>query len=184
MAQRVVAFLVAGPRDDATSAVARLALERGFLGSDFLFGTAEQSAGVASVAAGLTLMARSIEHRPHGARGLSHFLATAERGGPTSVILFVPPVPGPWLPATLAACRGKRATVMIGIDGLRSKTRAEGVRRALFIRHDDGAHDASELATVVQGFRAAGCSVVVYDRPAGRVLNNDQIGHVPQGAAA
>ena len=45
VARRMAAFLIAGERDDASAAAARLALERRLLGSDWLFGTDDAPAG-------------------------------------------------------------------------------------------------------------------------------------------
>ena len=184
LAKRVAAFLVAGPQDDATAAVARLALERGFLGDDFLFGTAEQPQGVSTSAAGVILVARSIDHRDHGERGLSQFMTIAERGGPTSFIVLVPPVAGPWLEPTLAACRGKRATILIGVDGLHTPERGERLKDLLFVHARHTGHPQSALSHIIAQFRGAGCSVAVYDRPAGRILSNSQIDRPTKGAAA
>lgn len=171
-ARRTVAYLVAGPRDDASAAAARVALEHHALGTEWLFGADGTVGSLDDVHEATMAIVRSIEARDEGGLGLERFLRDAERTGPASLVLFVPPVPGNWLPRALAAVRSRagRARVIVATDGIaaaptqqsawRWLLRTEPVRRTL----------ASELDEVVRAFSALRCEVVVLDRISGQRL--------------
>lgn len=171
-AQRVAAFLVAGVEDDATAAVARAALDGGWFGADFLFGTAEQPAGVTSPAVAQRLVVRSSAYRERGAMDLPAFFAQADRGGPSAGLLFVPPVPGPWLDQVLPLCRARRLRAVIGVDELYDQFDPPLWRRLLWSSEAQQGHARGPLDKVVRALRTAGCDVVLIDRPNGRLLSD------------
>lgn len=171
LAQRVAAYLVAGEADDATAAVARAAVDGGWLGPDFLFGTAEQASGVSTRSAAQELIMRSSAQRHRQAREAAAFFAQADRAGPAAALLFVPPVSGPWLQQVLPLCRARRVRAVVGVDQLLDTEVAPLWRRMWFAPEAVSGHSRAELDRVVRALRAAGCEVVVVDRPNGRLLS-------------
>lgn len=168
-ARRVAAFFVAGPRDDASAGLCRLALMRGLLGAEWRFATAGQGRGTQRVGEAISWLLRSAEQRERGAQGLSAFLKTVDASGPASLMLFLPPQPGPWLPEVVAAVRGRQARALVAVDGLAGDV-PEGRLRRLLVRAVPAANPTrAELEQVVQTLARAGCSVSVYDRPRGVV---------------
>jgi len=171
-ARRTVSYLVAGPRDEASAAAARVAVESGVLGSEWVFG-ADGTAGEASDAhEASSAIVRSIEARADGGVALEGFVARAERTGPASLVLFVPPVPGPWLARALAVAkrRGNRTRVVVATDGIdaappRPRWWRFFVRTARVDRTT-----ARDLDEVVRAFASLRCEVVVLDRVSGRRL--------------
>lgn len=181
-AQRVAAFLVSGTNDEASAAVARLALIRGFFGSDYLFGTAQQPEGVGQEQPALDLLIRSVEARGSGEHGLERFVAAAQRGGPASIVLFLPATPGPWLPHVLNVVRHHRARVILGVDGLRASYSQPAFLSWLLSNPEREGHSANEVLSVVRDCRQAGATVAVYDRRSGQLIDNGRISAIAQSS--
>src|SRR5262249_51070283 len=118
VARRAAAFLIAGERDDASAAVARLALERRPLGSDWGFRADAQIAGVTGIPEALDALIRSGGLHANAGAGLSAFAENAERKGPVSLVVFAPSRPGPWLERVATAARKRKLRVVIGVDGV------------------------------------------------------------------
>lgn len=171
-ARRTVSYLVAGPRDEASAAAARVAVESGVLGSEWVFG-ADGTPGEAGDAHEATsAIVRSIEARAEGAAALEGFLARAERTGPASLVLFVPPVPGPWLPRALAVAkrRGDRTRVVVATDGIDAAPPRPRWWRFLMRTAPVDRTTSRDLDEVVRAFASLRCEVVVLDRVSGRRL--------------
>jgi len=169
--QRTVAYLVAGPEDDASAACARVAIESQALGDDWLFG-ADGAGATRNIAEAVEAIVGSAAHRATGGAGLDSFLRDADRQGPASVVLFVPPIPGPWLDRigkTLAPRRG-RVRLVIGVDGLRSGAKRPALRRLLTRARSLRATEVEQLDEVLRVLSSARVPVLVLDRVSGRPL--------------
>ncbi len=170
--KRTVSYLVAGARDEASAAAARVAIESGVLGDEWTFGADGTLGASTEVPAAIESIVRSIEARAAGASQLQSFVDHAERTGPISLVLFVPPTPGPWLARALAvvSSRASRARVVIGIDGVdRTPERPRWWRWFLATRAPDAAL-ARDLDEVANAFAALRAEVVVLDRVSGKRL--------------
>lgn len=175
-ARRTIAYLVAGPGDEPVSGAARVAVESGTLGAEWVFGADGSAGDTNEPASAVDRIVRSIEARrdgrEEGAIGLRAFVDRAEKTGPASLVLFVPPVPGPWLDRVIALVkhRAHRTRVIVATDGVdvavpRSRWRgllARGVERS-------GTH-AEDLEAVVRALAGARVEVLVLDRATGRKL--------------
>ncbi len=85
---RILAYLLAGPDDEAAAAVARVALESGAFGDDWQFSADGTETPCVDLPSALRAVARSRAlGRPH-APGLQGFLAAADRGGASHCIIF------------------------------------------------------------------------------------------------
>lgn len=185
---RIAAFLVAGPEDEASAAAARVAVEGGALGENFRFAASGDGTPVDSVDAARERILRSAAwSRPAsggpadapagGAVGLEEFIARVEREGPVSFLFFVPPVPGPWLGDVVrkAGARPGRTRVVVALDGLApspsGRARSVGARlRGWLLRTAQPVGVPSEaLAEVLAAFASVRVPVLVLDRPFGRV---------------
>jgi hypothetical protein len=170
IARRTAAFLIAGPNDDATAAVARLALTRQLLGAEWLFGTDLELGGVDRVDAALDALMRSSSARGKDGEGLSAFLERVEREGPASILVFAPSAPGAWVERVARAARTRKLRVVIGVDGVYERERPPLLLRLLaFHRPPEGAHVAA-LEQVLRALGQAGAQVTVLDRGSGRQL--------------
>ncbi len=113
-----VAFLIAGPEDEAAAATARKFIDEGLLGDDVIF-TADGSQNVAeSVAEALDQIVDSAEHRDDGGMGLTGLVRQVGRGRLNNCIVFAPAQEGPWvaLLASFSRQLPAPATVIIGVD--------------------------------------------------------------------
>jgi hypothetical protein len=171
IAHRTAAFLVAGPLDDASAACARLALERGLLGSDWSFGTDLDAEGSGRLDAALGALMRSPRVGDGGGAALASFAQSASRSGPVSLIIFAPAAPGAWLQHVATVARQHRPQVVIGVDGVRAR-RPRALWSRLFSFADPDARSVAEdLDEVVRALSAAGARVSVIDRGSGRMLS-------------
>jgi len=170
LARRCAAFFIAGPDDDASAAVARLALERRLLGQEWVFGTDLAVSGTSRVDEAVTQLLLSINARGMSGVGLPGFLAQADKRGPASVIVFAPPEPGPWLNAVTRAASRRQLRVVIGVDGVAQ--RVERPRWLRFLRAEPrtaGAR-AAALDEVMLTLGRARVLVTLLDRSSGRML--------------
>lgn len=170
--RRIIAYLVAGPDDEASAAAARVAIESGALGDEWTFGADGGGGEARDVADARARIVRSVD--AEGASGLASFIALAESRGPASLVVFVPPRPGPWLDRTLASLRGReaRVRVVIATDGLRAESARPTWKRVFLDDVTDEGTPASDLEEVVRRFRALRCEVVLVDRARGRRLGD------------
>ena len=164
--RRLVAYLVAGPGDEATAAAARVALESGVLGESWAFG-ADGSEGVhRELESALEAVARSGSHA--GSCALAAFLDAVDFSAETACVVFVPPELGSWVAevAPILADRAGRISVVVGVDRLRvPRPRAPLWRRLLFesapeAREGVLAEEVDEVARTLAP-NAAGPPVVV-----------------------
>lgn len=174
-ARRVVSYLVAGPSDEASAAAARVAVEHGALGTEWVFGADGSIGESRDVAGGIDRIVRSADAAKGtlGASALHGFLTSAEESGPAALVLFVPAEPGPWLERALAVVkpRARRTKVVIGVDGIAPRVERPLVLRALLRdAPPPRVSMADALEAVVRAFSGLGVEVVVVDRTNGRRL--------------
>jgi len=184
-ARQTMAYLVAGPDDEAAAGAARVAVDVGVLGGDWVLGAdgcGEMAADKEHALELLAQSARTSEGQSGG--GLSSFLDKSTAGRASRAVVFVPPRPGPWLKKVVAvagAASGQmgRVDFVVGTDGI-----SRGARRSLMSRlttwrrsgeEPEGVldrTDADELAKVVRTLGGARVNVLVVDRPAGQIYTH------------
>jgi hypothetical protein len=171
-ARRTVAYLVAGPADDPSAGAARVALEQHTLGADWRFGAdGGASEGTTRLDEALALVIDSVAARARGGDGLAPFLTRAEREGPASLVLFVPPEPGAWLDRVVGVLRGRRgARVVVGIDTVVTAPPPRWWRRLLARVAAPSGTRAEALDAVLRRLAEVRADVVVVDRMTGKVL--------------
>jgi Protein of unknown function DUF58 len=175
VARRCAAFYVASADDDATAAVARLALERDLLGRDWTFGTDLDVEGTRRVDSAMTSLMRSVHARALQGKGLPAFVAAVEKQGPASLVVFVPAQPGPWIATLSGLTRHRHVRAVVGVDGVRAAVRRSWWARLLTRDLQPTAAVAGEsLEAVVTALARAGVAVTVLDRPTGRPLAEAQ----------
>ena len=169
---RTVAYLVAGPGDDASAGAARIAVVSKAFGQDWLFG-ADGAAPTTRIGEALYAIMRSAAHRDAGAQQLASFLRDAERSGPASVVIFCPPQPGPWLEpvARAIASRSGRAKVVIGVDGLKSMRARTWWQRMISRDAPDASSPLEPLEQVLRTLARHRVEILVVDRQSGRTLS-------------
>lgn len=171
-ARRTVAYQVAGPGDDASAAAARVAVETGSFGPDFRFGADGAPSDTNRVDEAVEMIVRSADARAVGGRALEGFVRRAEQAGPASLIVFVPPRPGPWLAPVVEAVRVRaaRSRLVVTTDGVDALPPTPLWRRLLTLPGARSGTPSSELDQVLAALRATRAEVIVLDRRTGRRL--------------
>ncbi|UJR79883.1 DUF58 domain-containing protein [Sandaracinus amylolyticus] len=179
-ARRTVSYLVGGPDDEASAAAARVAIEGGAFGAEWIFGADGSDGEASAIGDAVQRVVTSAGIGERGGSGLRAFVDRAERTGPASLVLFAPPRPGPWLARVLAVLRGRagRARVVIGVDGIDSSSKATWWQRVIAREAPRVGTPIDELDAVLGALAATRCEVVVIDRRSGR-----RLGTAHRGAA-
>ncbi|MEX0619943.1 MAG: DUF58 domain-containing protein [Pseudohongiellaceae bacterium] len=153
---RTLAYLLSGPNDEAAAAVARIAVERGALGDNWLFGADGTAEPCNTVAEALRAIAASRALDEPLGYGLDNFLRQAASQGESHCIVIAGAGPGPWvtsLKQTVGRFRGP-FTVVLATDGFASEETPALWQRLLYrgekdngaeSRKNDGIND-SEIA--------------------------------------
>lgn len=116
---RTLAYLLSGPNDEAAAAVARVAVESGALGEDWLFCADGGDTPTNQIGEALELIAQSRALDGAHAYGLDHYLQHFGYQGSVHCIVFANAEAGPWL-QQLRATIGRfrvRFSVVLATDG-------------------------------------------------------------------
>jgi hypothetical protein len=165
------AFLIAGEGDEPAAAAARLYVETGLLGADFVFGADGGDRPVDKPAEAVAQIVDSIGARADGGSGLDAFRRAVDPTRLGRCIVFAPPIDGKWRERLVgfAQTLPVPATVIIGVDG--EKPTAKPGRLARWLVQPPSARQVlPDVARVRAGLEAAGLSVVVLHRTSGQVL--------------
>lgn len=172
-ARRTVGYLVAGGGDEPSAAAARVAVESGALGRDWVFGADGAAAATGVLDEALRTIAASAASRAEGALGLDRFLREADRFGSARVVLFVPPRPGPWIDRVIAVAARRPGGVeaVVGTDGVQRQGLSGTLSRVLLRSAARPAQaTARELNEVLSRLAAGRVHGLLVDRTTGRVF--------------
>lgn len=168
-----VALFVAGPRDEPSAGAARLYVEKGLLGPDFIFAADGASRPTRSAVEAVEQLVDSVKAQGDGGATLEALVQQIEPARLTAFLVFAPPADGPWRQRLLGLVRqrGVTATVVIGVDHLidvDAEAQAKGrLHRLVFQDDGAGASDAGLLA-LRDALEADGHTVRLVHRPSGQ----------------
>jgi hypothetical protein len=176
---QTVAYLVCGERDEPAAGAARVALESGAMGGDWVLGADGCPEPATTQNQAIEVLARSGETPvDDGGKGLKDFLENAVPGGSLGrALVFVPSTPGPWLDRVIAvAARGQMGPpveFMVVADGIDRRTR--GAMSKLAYRQEEkidprkgiGMTSAEDVAEVVRRLSSIRARVTILDRLTG-----------------
>lgn len=186
--RQTVAYVVSGDGDEPAAGAARVAVDSGALGSEWVLGADGNDAFAKNPAQALEVLARSAT-TPDAQRGagLARFLDQATPGATARAVVFVPATPGPWLERVVATARQRGAgphspsavEFVVCTDGVDRRPRASWWARATLRLHTPDAEGdnalpltpAGDLAQVLKALAGARARVLVVDRRAGRAYN-------------
>jgi len=166
------AFLVAGLDDEAAAAAARLYVETGLLGADFVFAADGAAAPTSQPAEAVEQIIESVRERDNGGGTLEVFRRNVEPVRLGRCIVFAPPSDGAWCDRVAAFSRAlpQPATVIIGVEGDASERPKTRLGRWLVRRRATHAHANPDLLRVRAKLEAGGMQVKVLHRETGQVL--------------
>ena len=166
------AFLVAGAGDEPAAAAARLYVETGLLGDDFVFAADGAATVTSAPAEAVEQIIDSIAKRDEGAATLELFRRNVEPVRLGHCIVFAPPTDGEWTDRVTAFSRGlpAPATVIIGVEGDMTVPRRARLARWLTKKPVQKIHMNPDLIAVRAKLEAGGMQVKVLHRETGQVL--------------
>ncbi len=178
--QRTLAYLISADEDEAAAAAARIAIDSGALGVDWLFGadgsrtvTADRHEALELVCASRPLDANVTDTQ---GSGLDAFLESTDSQR-SHCIVFAPAVGGPWIGALQRAAASHRGqfSVILGTDGFRNEDARPWLRRLLYRdTREDGRSDGGQVSSIMQlrrtleQIRPVATQVMVVDRNTGQ----------------
>lgn len=181
--RRTCAYLVAGPGDEASAALARAVVEQGLLGEGWRFGADGSAEAAHTETEALDTLVASGRAAAGAAVGLGDFLRRAERDGFAHCVLFLPPRPGPWLEPTAAAARATRLRPLLltAVDGAGVEAPPTPRWRRLLLLPRGGASPPADLHAVAAPFVGMPSRMVAVDRATGRVLGDPRLAVATRG---
>lgn len=197
--RQTVAYLVASEGDEPAAGAARVAIDGGALGNQWVLGTDGQSDTAKDAKHALDLLARSARTTPaESGVGLLAFLDKAAPGSVGRAVVFVPGKPGPWLERVVKAARsrGPKANLefIVCTDGIdHTPRRGRLARWALKSqpgsqpnaeaapKRENGRVSAGEVSEVIRSLTGARSKIMLVDRAAGRVFSEGHLKNL-QGA--
>jgi hypothetical protein len=166
------AFLVAGADDEAAAATARLYVETGLLGDDFVFSADGAPAPTSEPGEAVDQIIESVRQRENGGGTLEAFRRNVEPVRLGHCIVFAPPSEGVWLDRVAAFSRTlpAPATVIIGVEGNSVAPQRGRLARWLVKAKPSTTHVNPDLLAVRAKLEASGMQVKVLHRETGQVL--------------
>lgn len=183
--RQTVAYLVTGNADEPAAGAARVAVDSGALGTEWVLGTDGTSEYAKSKTLALDILARSANATDDDCgSGLNAFLQKATPASVGRAVVFVPAKPGPWLDRVVAAARNRTSSTSITssvefvvcTDGVKDDAPAKRWQKFVTKKPDVKAEDGSltstkELQEVVEALSRARAKVLVLDRKKGRIYD-------------
>lgn len=178
--RRTIAYLLAGPEDEAAAAVARVALEQNLLGERWLFAADGSPEPSENLELALRQIARSGNvSGPTKLDGLRQYLRRSDLAAEKHCVVFAPaPPPGAdkaWVGELLAlrGAVGKNVSLVFGSDGVEAEKESPLWQRLLFTRQRDPALTTSgDLQQLLARCEEARCRALVVERRTGRVFSS------------
>ncbi len=185
-ARRTVAYLIAGPNDEAAAAAARAAIEEEALGTDWQFAADGSPEATSDRAEALHKVMMSSGFAGQSGSGMKRFLAEVDPRGPAALVVFAPPTMGRWVDAmrSLTMRRYGRVRVVIAVDAVHQAHAQSRWRRWLLTPTGSSGVERGDLERVGRALSQLRCEVVIIDRVSGRVLGDGVRLHSAERRAA
>lgn len=192
--RQTAAYLVAGLHDEPAAGAARVAVDSGALGPNWILGAdgCAQTADNREEALELLTLSAGAGAEESGA-GLGHFMKSA--GSTISrAVVFVPAKPGDWMARVLqagrpAAGQSARVEFVVCTDGIARPPHKRWWQRWALVPGrasdpDNGRPPAdwNDLSAVVKTLRGARTKVLVVDRRAGQIFSDSHLGRLGGGS--
>lgn len=172
----MVGFFVAGRNDEPSASTARLFLEEGLLGADFVFAAEGSHRPTSNVTEAVEQVIESAAHRDSGAESLGPLLKSVDRGRLDNLVVFAPATDGAWVDKLLAATRRlpMPPTVVMTVDGSLERRPKKTLSRLFFRRPREEA-PIGEVPAVYDRLRQAGVELRVIHKQTGAAIDQNGI---------
>ncbi len=172
----MVGFFVAGANDEPSASTARLFLEEGLLGADFVFAAEGSTRPTSNVGEAIEQVIESQAFRSSGADSLAPLLRSVDRGRLDNLVVFAPSSDGAWVDKVVAAARRLPLppTVVMTVDGQLERRPPRRLARLLF-RRARAAGGLDEVPAVYDRLRGAGVELRILHRQTGAAIDQHGI---------
>lgn len=183
--RQTVAYLVTGQGDEPAAGAARVAVDTGALGAEWVLGADGGEDYAKTPSQALEVLSRSATTPyPDGGAGLSNFLQRATPGGVARAVVFVPGRPGPWLDRVVATVKARTAPnqaqspveFVVCTDGIVTAPKSTWLSRIAFkvLPPETGGtvvpSPGDEVAAVLRALASTRAPVTLIDRAGGKVF--------------
>lgn len=176
-----LALLVAGEADEPSASTARVFVEDGLLGDDFVFGADGAVRLARDPHEALDQIIDSGDHMAASGTGLGELTRGVEPVRLDNCIIFVPALAGAWVDRVTAFARTLRIppTVVVTIDGRLAERGRSRFQRFLWaapaVRESPDQAALRGAAELYERLRATGLDVRILHRSSGRVMGPQQL---------
>jgi len=170
----MVGFFVAAQGDEASASTARLFLEQGLLGADFVFAAEGATRPTSNVTEAIEQVIESRGFRDSGADGLAPLLRSVDRGRLDNLVVFAPASEGAWVDKLVSASRRlpMPPVVVMTVDGSLQQKKGSRLSRLMFADPQRDAQRAMRsLPVVYDRLRQAGMELRVIHKGSGARLD-------------
>ena len=131
---KTMAYLLSSKNDEAAAAIARMALERGALGDDWIFGADGSEKPCQELTSAIEALAKSRSIEPIYRYGLDDFLKNSSSHSGSHCIVFAAAERAPWLSLLRTTIRNfpNRFSLILGTDGLSETTKKKLWQNIIF----------------------------------------------------
>ena len=174
-ANRLSLFLISHPADVAAAGAAWYTIQNNLLGADWRFGVDGSEDFTCERDAALDEIIRSTSFKGVSGDGLLSFAQNVLREGAQRVLVFAPPVDGPWVEKVKAAKALVNVQVVIGIDGLEQSTVFSSWMHYVLEdkpKHSAATVDRKSLDALLNQLHQAGIETQLADRQSGQVMSS------------
>lgn len=179
--QRTLAYLLSSDNDEAAAAAARLALQRGVLGDDWIFGADGTQGATSELPKALRAIAASRPLESQHAYGLDSFMQAQAAGGSTHCILFASAQRAHWLPQLKATLRQypSQFSLVLATDELTEAIKPARWRKLLLTSHEsrelapDGRVNKAELLGLLTEIGQFVESTLIIERHTGHCFDQN-----------
>lgn len=171
---RVIGYLITGEFDDASAAAARLAIQHGGLGEEWLFSADGAQTAADTPEAALYLIRQSKQACPDGPTRLQDFVSHHTVREPASLVVFAPPVErSDWVAAVIRVSKQHPGPmrVIIALDGLPGPSHTRSLGRIFVAKPRKAPIESRQFNALLAKLRHAGIDCTVLERQSGRVLH-------------
>lgn len=171
-----IAFLLAGRGDEPSAGTARLFVEQGLLGPEFLFAADGATHPARSANEAVEQIIDSVAVRHDGGATLDGLAAQMDPTQLTACLFFAPPIDGPWRArlTSLVHRLSLSPTVIIGVDAVLDASAQPGGRLRKFLMEPptDSVDDRAlaQVGALKRALEADGLNVQLIHRSTGQVL--------------
>lgn len=174
-ANRLSLFLISHPADVAAAGAAWYTIQNNLLGADWRFGVDGSEDFTCERDAALDEIIRSTSFKGVSGDGLLSFAQNVLREGAQRVLVFAPPVGGPWVEKVKAAKALVNVQVVIGIDGLEQSTVFSSWMHYVLEdkpKHSAATVDRKSLDALLHQLHQSGIETQLADRQSGQVMSS------------